>query len=62
MLEPIILNGKLVYNKPNLSEIKNYCMSQVDSLWSEYKRIVNPEIMPVDLSDKLFSIKYSLIN
>lgn len=62
MLEPIILNGKLVYNKPNLFEIKNYCMSQVDSLWSEYKRIINPEIMPVDLSDKLFSVKYSLIN
>ena len=61
MLMPVILNGKKVYNTPGLYDIKNYCIKQVDSLWSEYKRLINPEIMPVDLSDKLFSIKYSFI-
>lgn len=62
MLLPVIQNGQRVYDGPKLCEIKNYCAQQVDSLWSEYKRLVNPQIMPVDLSDKLLAIKHSLIS
>ena len=62
MLTPIILNGKKVYDFPSISKIKNYCSSQLDTLWDEYKRIVNPEIMPVDLSNDLLHVKNSLLN
>lgn len=61
MLIPVILNGQKIYDNPTIMQIKNYSRSQLQTLWDEYKRIVNPEIMRVDLSDKLFEIKYSLL-
>ena len=30
---PIFQNGKLVYKSPSLSEIRKYCLEQVDTLW-----------------------------
>ena len=32
-----------------------------DTLWEEQKRLKNPDIVPVDLSDKLSAMKLKLI-
>ena len=58
---PVFKNGKLVYNKPSLEEIKKYCAEQIDTLWDEVKRFDNPHNYYVDLSQKLWDIKYQLL-
>ena len=58
---PIFRKGKLVYQCPNLHEIRKYCLEQVDTLWDEVKRFDNPHNYYVDLSQKLWDIKYALL-
>ena len=58
---PIFKNGELVYKCPTLEEIRTYCLEQVDMLWDEVKRFDNPHTYYVDLSQKLWDIKYGLL-
>ena len=58
---PIFEKGKLVYELPKLEEIRTYCLSEVDKLWDEVKRFDNPHSYYVDLSQKLWDIKYALL-
>ena len=58
---PIFQNGKLVYELPDLDSVRNYCREQVDMLWDEIKRFDNPQTYYVDLSQKLWDIKYGLL-
>lgn len=58
---PIFQGGRLVYELPTLEEIRAYCREQVDTLWEEVKRFDNPQTYYVDLSQKLWDIKYSLL-
>ena len=58
---PIFRNGELVYRLPALEEIRAYCKEQVDSLWEEVKRFDNPQTYYVDLSQKLWDVKYGLL-
>ena len=58
---PIFKNGQLVYQCPSLQEIRAYCLEQVDKLWDEVKRFDNPHTYYVDLSQKLWDIKYKLL-
>ncbi|MCL6572153.1 MAG: nicotinate phosphoribosyltransferase [Bacillus sp. (in: Bacteria)] len=55
--EDIFINGQLVYELPSLEESRNYLKQNLDSLWDEYKRIMNPEDYPVDLSQKCWDNK-----
>ena len=59
--QPIFLGGRLVYHMPTLEEIQAYCAQQMDTLWDEVKRFDNPHNYYVDLSQKLWDIKYDLI-
>ena len=61
ILQPIFNNGKLVYELPKLQEIKAYKDEQIEALWDEYKRILNPEQYPVDLSQKTYDQKLASI-
>ena len=58
---PIFNNGELVYDMPSLPDIQKYCAAQVDTLWDEVKRFDNPHTYYVDLSQKLWDIKYALL-
>ena len=57
----VIKNGKLVYKLPTLMEIKEYAKKELESFWDEYKRLDNPHVYKVDLSDKLFELKSKLL-
>ena len=59
--KPIFLNGELVYDMPTLDEIQRYCQAQMETLWDEVKRFDNPHNYYVDLSQKLWDIKYDLL-
>ncbi|WP_125771974.1 nicotinate phosphoribosyltransferase [Companilactobacillus furfuricola] len=61
LLVDIYRDGKLVYDLPSVQEIRNYCADNLDSLWDEYKRLLNPQIYPVDLSSKLYSHRMKYI-
>ena len=61
LLVPIFKNGELVYDLPSLDEIQKYCAQQIDTLWDEVKRFDNPHTYYVDLSQKLWQIKYDLL-
>ena len=58
---PIFLGGKLVYECPDLQTVRAYCLEQVDTLWDEVKRFENPHTYYVDLSQKLWDVKYGLL-
>lgn len=57
----IIKNGKLVYKKPTLSEIKEYAKTELSAFWDEYKRLDKPHVYKVDLSDKLYDLKNNML-
>ena len=61
LLVPIFQNGELVYDMPSLPDIQKYCAAQVDTLWDEVQRFDNPHTYYVDLSQKLWDIKYDLL-
>lgn len=62
LLVPIFRNGECVYSSPDVSEIRNYCLSQLETLWDEVKRFENPHTYYVDLSQKLWDIKNKLLS
>ena len=49
------------HDLPSLDEIQKYCAQQIDTLWDEVKRFDNPHTYYVDLSQKLWDIKYDLL-
>ncbi len=57
----IIDNGKLVYKLPTVQEISKYHKESYGEFWNEYKRLLNPHIYKVDLSQKLYDIKQELL-
>lgn len=62
LLVDIFDKGKLVYNLPSLSEIQEYARKEFDKLWDEYKRLLNPQDYPVDLSQEVWQNKMDLID
>ncbi len=61
MLVPVFKNGECVYDSPSVMDIRSLCMKELDTLWDETKRFVNPQAVYVDLSDKLYQIKSDLL-
>jgi len=57
----VIKNGELVYNMPTLKQIKAFAKEELDSFWDEYKRLDRPHVYKVDLSDKLYELKKSML-
>ena len=58
----IFEKGKLVYNMPSLKQIREFNEQEMNTFWNEYKRLDNPHIYKVDLSEKLFNLKTKLLN
>ena len=61
LLVPVFQKGECVYASPTVMEIKDICKKELDTLWDETRRFVNPQEVYVDLSDKLFKIKSELL-
>jgi nicotinate phosphoribosyltransferase len=57
----IFVDGQLVYELPDIFEIQKFALSNMDVLWDEYKRSLNPEEYPVDLSQKCWDNKIAVI-
>ena len=61
LLVPIFKNGRQVYDLPDIQEIRTHCKASLESMWDEVKRFDNPHNYYVDLSQKLWDIKCSMI-
>lgn len=55
--QQVIKAGDVIYESPPLAEIQKYATGTLDLLWDEYKRSLNPEEYPVDLSEKCWNNK-----
>lgn len=55
--QQVIKSGEVVYENPPLEDIQKYAVGTLDLLWDEYKRSLNPEEYPVDLSEKCWNNK-----
>jgi len=62
LLVTIFADGARVYDSPSVMEIKEYCKHELNTLWEEHKRLRMPQLMPVDLSDRLYDMKTRLIS
>lgn len=58
---PIFRNGELVYELPSILERKEYATKEFDTLYPEVKRLLNPHLYYVDLSQQLLELKQMLI-
>lgn len=57
----IFKGGNLVYSSPTVTEIREYCKNQLDTIWDEIKRFENPHEYYVDLSQKLYDVREELL-
>lgn len=55
--QKVIDQGNIIYTSPSVEEMKQYTFENLDLLWDEYKRSLNPEAYPVDLSQKCWDNK-----
>ena len=61
LLIPIFRKGEKVYDSPSLRDIKDFAMSQLDTLWDELKRLEYPHKYYVDLSQKLWDAQRRML-
>lgn len=59
--EDVIVNGSVVYDLPTIQETRDYANDNLNLLWNEYKRTMNPEEYPVDLSQACWENKMERI-
>lgn len=62
LLVPLFRKGECVYTLPEVMKIRAYAQQELDSLWEEHKRLINPAIVPVVLSDALYHLKEDMLN
>lgn len=61
LLVPIFKDGKLVYNQPNIVDIKEYARNNLEKFHSGIKRFVHPHQYPVGIEKSLYDLKTKLI-
>lgn len=62
ILVPVFKKGQCIYQSPKTMDIRAFCQKQLDLLWDESKRLVNPQEVYVDLSKPLYDLKMNLLN
>lgn len=62
LMIPVFQNGCCCYESPKVMDIRTYCQQELNTLWDETRRLVNPHKVYVDLSQKLYDIKIELLD
>ena len=57
----VFKDGKQVYVAPTVQESAEYFKEGKELIWSEYKRLLNPEFYPVDLSTKCWKNRNNIM-
>ncbi len=61
LMVPVFKDGQQIYRSPSLLEIQRYAEEDLATFWDEIKRLINPQEYKVDLSQKLYELKKSLL-
>ena len=61
MLVKVFDKGQCVYHSDSVMKLRDFAISEMETLWKETKRFENPHQVYVDLSQKLYDIKISLL-
>ncbi len=59
--ETIFKDGKLLYTLPSSEERMRYCLAEIEKLYPEVRRIVNPHEYYVDGTDRYIALKQKMI-
>jgi nicotinate phosphoribosyltransferase len=62
LTKKIMENGKPIYVSPKIYDIRSYSIKALAEFDDAYKRLQNPHIYKVDLSDKLYDLRKGLIS
>ena len=62
LLVPIFKDGECIYESPKVMDIQAYCKKELDTLWDESRRLINPHEVYVDLSNELWHTKQQLLD
>ena len=62
MMVPVFKEGKCIYHSPKVMDIQAYCKDELNTLWDESRRLINPHEVHVDLSHKLWHMKNQLLD
>ncbi len=62
MLQPLFKNGQFVGETKTVKEIREYCLEEKKLLWEENMRLNYPQLIYVDLTDKLYNLKQKMVN
>lgn len=57
----VFVDGKLVYQPKTVQQLAENCQQNLQGFWEEYLRLTRPHQYKVDLSEKLYQLKQSLI-
>jgi nicotinate phosphoribosyltransferase len=58
----IVKGGKLVYDFPTVTEVREFSKGELTKFWEEYLRLDMPQVYKVDLSQKLYDLKKNMID
>ena len=61
MLVKVFDKGQCVYHSDSVMKLRDFAISEMETLWEETKRFENPHQVYVDLYQKLYDIKISLL-
>lgn len=62
LLVQVFKDGQCVYQSPSVMDMQSYCKKELDTLWDESRRLVNPHEVHVDLSNQLWHMKNQLLD
>ncbi len=62
IMQHIFEKGECIYTSPKVMDIRAYCQQELNTLWDETRRLVNPHKVYVDLSKKLYDVKLELLD
>lgn len=57
----VFVDGRCVCEPKSVYQLAQDCKDSLDGFWDEYKRLSQPHAYKVDLSDKLYQLKQSII-
>lgn len=62
LLAPFIRDGRPVAARPSLNEIQQYRRREEAAIWEQHLRLINPQPYKVDLSQRLWDLRESMIH
>ena len=62
LMVQVFKGGECIYHSPAVMDIQEYCKKELNTLWEESRRLVNPHQVYVDLSKALWEMKNNLLD